>query len=329
MAQNVEHSFSVKLPWQESQWQHLDKLYRNKTLPHALLLVGPDGIGKYRFAQAFAHYVMCVSPRSSMACGQCRQCGFNLAGTHPDLKHVEPEEKGKQIKIDQVRALVEALAQTSQQGGYKVSILSPAEAMNINAANSLLKSLEEPTADTLLILLADSPSQLLPTIRSRCQSVVFPVPAKDEALAWLAALLPSSEQAEQLLQEAQGRPIAALELLETDGIGRYKQMRSDFMALLAGRITALTLADKWLEYDLLEVLSWLNRSVSSVVSFRVAGSPLAKEWQAVAAHANVQGLFSALDNITQLHGQLAKGANPNKQLALEELLLETCDVFHT
>ena len=326
----AEGSLAIKLPWQQQQWQRIDDLFQHKKLPHALLLAGPSGVGKQRFALALAQYLMCESPVQGMACGECRQCGFNLAGTHPDLKWVAPEEKSKHIKIDQIRALVESLGQTAQQAGYKICVLSPAETMNINSANALLKSLEEPTANTLLLLLTDAPSQLLPTIRSRCQRIDFPLPSNKESLAWLDTHVPSQTPIEELLHQAVGRPLAALALLENDGLERLQQLNKDYLALVTGRLSALSLAEKWLEHDLAEVLTWLSRQLSRIISGHVAGATdMDKDWRQVTANANSQNLFNLLDSVNELINRLNRGANPNHQLALEELLLESCEKFHS
>ncbi|WP_339337784.1 DNA polymerase III subunit delta' [uncultured Oceanicoccus sp.] len=317
---------AIKLPWQQQQWQRVDDLFQHNKLPHALLLAGPAGVGKQRFALALAQYLMCESPQQGMACGQCRQCGFNLAGTHPDLKWVTPEEKSKHIKIDQVRALVESLGQTAQQAGYKICILLPAETMNINSANALLKSLEEPAANTLLLLLTDAPSQLLPTIRSRCQRIDFPLPSKQQSLDWLSTHVPAQTPVEALLHESANRPLAALALLENEGMERLQQWSQDYLALIAGQLSALSLAEKWLEYDLGEVLTWLSRKLSRVIAGHVAGAiDVDENWQQLTASVNPQSLFNLLDAVNELVDKLNRGANPNRQLALEALLLESCD----
>ena len=152
---NEERHVAVSYGWQSEQWKKLVGLIEEDRLPHALLLAGVKGIGKFRFAEALAQLLLCDNPVNAVACGQCKACQLNLAGTHPDMKYLQPEEGAQMIKVDQVRAVVQFLDQTSQQGGYKVAILSPAEAMNINAANALLKNLEEPAGKTLLILVTD------------------------------------------------------------------------------------------------------------------------------------------------------------------------------
>ncbi len=324
----TENQLAVKLPWQLEQWQRIEDQISSDRLPHALLLSGVPGIGKQRFAEAVAHYLLCESPKDSIPCGQCRQCRFIVAGMHPDLKWIEPEEKGKQIKVDQVRGLVEFLGHTSQQGGYKVAVITPAESMNINAANALLKCLEEPTPGTLILLVAHSPSSLMATIRSRCQNITFPSPPVDAGCEWLRTLVPGVE-AEQLLKLASGQPFSALRLLETDSVDRYLQLNNELLSLLGGKISALTLAQKWLEHDLDELLVWLSNKLSDGIKLHFGLASDDKKWSQRILEADQQKLFQLYDRVNLLLSQVRRGANPNKQLALEDLLLATCDGFHS
>lgn len=330
----TEGKLSIRLPWQDQQWQRLSTAYEADTLPHAILLAGPKGIGKQRFAEAFAQRLLCESPVQGSACGECRQCHFICAGSHPDLKKVSPEESGKQIKIDQVRRLVESFGHTAQQGGFKVAVLSPAESMNINAANALLKCLEEPTANTLLILISDAPSQLLPTIRSRCQLVNFPLPSDAVVKEWLAGLAPSQSPIEQLVLEAAGQPMTALALLENNGLEQRKQLLDDFLMLLSGRQSALSVADKWQQFDLRDILLWLAGKISALISSRYAAdsgevAPAIKALSKSMPLISSKNLFLLLDQMVALRVSLERGANPNKLLALENLLLDCCEKNHS
>ena len=323
-----ESRLEVRLPWQSSQWQHLEALSQSGRLPHAVVLTGARGIGKLRFGLALAQKLLCAQPVSGTACGECRQCGFLRAGTHPDFKLVTPEEAGKQIKVAQVRELVDFLIHTPQQGGYKVTVIQPAEAMNISAANALLKSLEEPADNTLLILITDAPSRLLATIRSRCQAIPFPVPPWQQALDWLTAVSGTPGQAQELLAEAKGRPLAALDMLASDGLGRRRAMDSDFLAMISGRVGVLTVAEKWLEFELEETLAWLGERISALIAAHTAQQSAPRLWGDMVARADSRELYALLDKVNQLNQQLRSGANPNRQLALEELLLVSCDKFH-
>ena len=325
----VEGELAVYLPWQAEQWQRISALRESGRLPHALLLSGSQGIGKARFARALAQFLMCEQPVGGTACGQCRQCHFNRAATHPDMKWVEPESAGKQIRVDQIRELVDFLGHTSQQGGYKVTVIHPAEAMNINAANALLKCLEEPSGSTMLILLSDAPSRLLATIRSRCQIVGFPQPDRQQSLDWLRAVLgPQSDQAERLLSEAQGRPMRALELLCSDGLEMLQQLDTDFLTMIEGRAGAVTIAEKWLAFELADVLVWFNQRLTALIAGAVGGVSLPMLWQPWVSRVDPRALYAVWDRGVQLQQQMSRGGNPNRQLALEDLLLFSCDKFH-
>jgi len=161
-------------PWQRPLWQGLLDRLRDGRLPHALLLSGPAGMGKQEFASRFSRAILCDSPNEDgSACGQCRGCQLMQAGSHPDYLLVAPEEEGKAIGIDAVRELARFQALKSQYGRQRVIQLQPADALNPNSANALLKTLEEPAGDTILLLTTDRPMALLPTIRSRCQKIIF------------------------------------------------------------------------------------------------------------------------------------------------------------
>ena len=143
---------SEPLPWQQEAWQRAGEQLVGGSLPHALLLAGPAGVGKAEFALALARLLLCASPVDGGNCGQCHACELSASGSHGDLRWLQPEEKSRVIKIDQVRAAVEFAGKTASFGERKVIVFEPADALNVAAANALLKSLEEPTACTHLIL---------------------------------------------------------------------------------------------------------------------------------------------------------------------------------
>lgn len=321
-----EHALAVQYPWQVEQWSQFHELQAMNRLPHAILLGGLKGVGKKRFAKAVAHSLLCEERRSSGPCGHCQACDLNQAGTHPDLKEIEPEQAGKQIKVDQVRGVLDFIGQTSQQGGDKVTIVSPAEAMNINAANALLKCLEEPTPNTLILLVSDSPGNLLPTIKSRCQLMRFPLPTNDEALKWLEAIVPAEGQALTLLKEARGRPLEALSLLESDTLAIRLQMQQDFVGLATKQHNALAIAEKWKDFELVDVLAWLQLQLSDLIRHQQAGLPINKAWLSLAG-ADSRQVFKLLDRVADLQLKVRHGANPNKQLALEDLMLQSCELL--
>ncbi|MET0356640.1 MAG: DNA polymerase III subunit delta', partial [Cellvibrio sp.] len=201
-------------PWQLQEWQQLNQQITAKKLPHALMFAGAKGIGKRHLAESLAQLLLCLSPIEGTPCGKCRGCMLNKVQNHPDLIVISPEEGAKGIKVDQVRSLIDDLGKTAQQGGYKVVVLEPAEAMNANAANALLKSLEEPAANTLIILVCHTPSAVLPTIRSRCQMRLLPTPNSEQVIHWLRPLMAGSNvPVEKLMEAAGGAPLTALAYL--------------------------------------------------------------------------------------------------------------------
>ncbi|MDX1655478.1 MAG: DNA polymerase III subunit delta', partial [Candidatus Competibacteraceae bacterium] len=198
-----------RLPWHQPHWQRLAAGVEAGRLPHALLLSGPSGLGKMLFARQLTQSLLCRQPGENLTfCGKCRGCRLLAAGSHPDITRVEPEEPGKPIKVDRVRQLCAFLGQTAR--GYKVALLSPAEAMNPSAANALLKTLEEPPPGSLLLLVTAFPARLPATIRSRCQILAFTPPLRTQALEWLSPRV-AGFQAGLLLDLTGNAPLAALE----------------------------------------------------------------------------------------------------------------------
>lgn len=196
-------------PWQQPQWQNLQQSRRQGRLPHAILLTGPQGLGKEAFALYFAQSLLCEkNSANGEPCGQCRSCLLYLAGNHPDVTVVTPLEGKKNIGVDQVREIGHYLALKAQYSGHRVVVLTPAETMNVNSANSLLKTLEEPSAGTVLVLVTHRPAQLPATIRSRCQEIRFGTVAPEVGAAWLTAR-GNGADSELLLALADGSPLKA------------------------------------------------------------------------------------------------------------------------
>lgn len=200
-------------------------------LPHALLIHGPAGTGKRALAEHFARFLLCEGPpEKSRPCGRCAACRWLEGGNHPDLRWLEPEaiarpaatDEGDQggrstrsakpsleIKVEQVRALAGFLNIGSHRGRHRIALIHPAEDMNLHAANSLLKSLEEPPSAAVFVLVSHRPARLLPTIRSRCVAVPVGLPPREGAAAWLREN--GVTDANRWLAFAGGAPLRALE----------------------------------------------------------------------------------------------------------------------
>ncbi|WP_111642012.1 DNA polymerase III subunit delta' [Marinimicrobium alkaliphilum] len=315
-------------PWQQSLWRQLDAQIEAGKLPHALLLAGPPGIGKRHLAEALTQRLLCQQPSSGSACGRCRTCELNRAGTHPDRLLMTPEEGSRAIKVDQVRQVIDQLGKTAQQGGRRVVLLYPAEAMNVNAANALLKALEEPAPETVLVLVSDSPGAVLPTIRSRCQLQLIPVPPAAQVLPWLEPLVAGSElSAQTLLASARGAPLAALALLAGDTLERRAEWQTLIAQLSLGQVSAVEAAAK-LQGDDLDLflrwwLGWLHDLCRWQLGLKVPVlaqlEPAVAERLQLAAPSLLQRYQEKLLGVRK---QLRNGANPNKPLVLEEAMMD-------
>lgn len=312
-------------PWLEPVWKQINRARLQARLPHAMLLAGGEGVGKRRLANRLVHALLCEAPdEQGEACGHCAACGWLSAGTHPDLLVLEPDEAGKAIKVDQVRALSAGLAITSHGGRYKVAIVRPADAMNMNAANSLLKTLEEPTANTLLILASAAPGRLLPTVRSRCQQVQVPTPTPAQAIDWLAAHGVEGETATRSLLLAGGAPLRALTLHESGAETLMAECLEQLQGVSEGRLDPLTVAAEWQGDDMAlrlggwrQWLQWLIRA--RLVPGDKVASGLAQKLQTITESVDCKSLYTFLDRIDSALNTLGSGLN--RQLVLEDLMM--------
>jgi DNA polymerase-3 subunit delta' len=350
-------------PWQEEAWHRL--LSDLERLPHALLLHGPEGVGKTRFAETLAARLLCENAQgAAFACGECEGCKWFASGNHPDFHLVLPESEGDtgeppeaeegavadsggekidkkkrstQIRIDQIRDLSEAMVVGTHRQGLRVVILRPAEAMNMHTANSLLKMLEEPIPGSLFLLVSGKLNQLLPTVKSRCRLLHFGKPAPEVALAWL------QEQglagAEELLALAGGMPLAAQKLAE----GNLPARRQRFLAAvanpagqdilrLAGELEGWLKPPKGMEADLdmTVLLEWLQKWLLDMV--RVASGlqpmfhPGARETLfGLTRKTSLTALFACYNDFQRARGVARHPLNP--RLFLEDLLLRYGRLF--
>jgi DNA polymerase-3 subunit delta' len=267
-----------------------------------------------RLAKVLAHHLLCQAEMTKYACGSCKGCQLLAAGSHDDLNMLEPEDPGKPIKIDAVRALIQSLSKTAHQGGWKVAIFAPAEAMNNNAANALLKNLEEPQSKTLLILVSHRPSLLSATIRSRCQQIAMPVPDSAIASQWLSEVTGDQSAVDKVLFLAGGKPLLALDYLQSDTL----QMRQSFEELAAkvrsGDISPLDAAQQCQKLDLSQAIDWFSSYIHRLATTDFADKP-------------IPALFNFSDKLLQARNWVVSGNNPNPQLLWEELFMDWLMVF--
>jgi DNA polymerase-3 subunit delta' len=237
--------------WLAEHWRVLAARLERNELPHAVLICGDAGLGKRALASALANAALCESRQAQgRACGTCKACQLLAAGTHPDHIPVEFEARddGKlrsEITVEQIRRLSQRLSLSTQYGGLQVVIIDPADKMNSSAANALLKTLEEPSASTVIVLVSDHPARLSATIRSRCQRIELKVPSLAEARDWLVEQGISVEAAEEALESTLGNPGEALNAISNEALGLRGECARDLLGLSTARSSPLAVADAW------------------------------------------------------------------------------------
>jgi DNA polymerase III subunit delta' len=311
------------LPWLHPAQQRLRDAAAAERLPHSLLLLSAPGLGADQLAHWITAMALCES-RAERPCGECASCLLLKADNHPDSHIVRIEEDAKQIKVDQVRDLIEALTLKSYRGGYKVGVIEGAEALNANGANAFLKTLEEPSQNTLLIMVAKPTNRLPATIASRCLRLSLQAPSRESAIDWLNSNAPSAQDWESLLTLSGGAPLLALERQASVDAGFAAEMRESIQQLAAGSIDISLLAERWAGSDTLLRLEWLENWITQRVRAELgsAGSRQSAEpvrLPAALLKAKIRTLFKLLDASREFRRFASTGMN--QQLALEALLL--------
>ena len=335
-------------PWMQDQWRHVLQQYQSDRLPHALLLSGPSGLGKLHFAKQLVSALQCDGNRNyknqeiKPPCGKCNGCQLIVAGTHPDNKFVEPEAEGKQIPVATIREISQFFSLKSQFAPLQIVVISPAEAMNRHSANGLLKTLEEPQSNKLILLLSSQPSRLLPTVKSRCQHLNFSIPETDQGMAWLQsqnAELRDKQSVQRLLTLAGGAPLLAFQYAEQGKLELYQQLLDSFEKLAKKQVDPVAEAKRWEAAGLAHCVKWLYLWVSSVIHLKSGGAVVDTTfgdqkmgennavWREpsldfLADKTSSDNLYGFLDQLVETSRVV--NTTVNVQLTLESLLMGWC-----
>lgn len=314
-------------PWNEPVWQRLARDWA--MLPHALLLAGPRGLGKHAFGLRLAQTLLCAQPRADGPCLGCKSCQLFEVDGHPDFMYLAPLEDARQIVIDQVRGVIEFMTLKPHTAQRKVVLLAPAEALNINAANALLKVLEEPPPGNHLLLVSDSPGSLPATLRSRCPRVALQPPTAATAGDWLTkqtAQKPLEASAIAGLLASHGQaPLAALAAMEAAEPAQKQAWFVELQALTAGRGDPLTLAAQW-KKQASSVLTFLQNLSADLIRQKLAANPdylpagiPSAQLQALNVRLHLRELFDFFEVVSRNRRLCAQSLD--EQLLLEEALI--------
>ena len=337
----------MKHPWNDSIWDLLTQ--RQGAVPQAVLFHGANGLGKNALAVRFAHHVLCgMGPNSERFGAQFE------AGTHPDFHVVAPEQRAIDcpelyaqyarryfeeapgaadrkaktvIGVDQVRMLIDRVGRSAHFAAAKVALITPAESMNINSANALLKLLEEPPSSTTLILVADDSDRLPATIISRCMLIPFTPPRRSVAQSWLSEHYPELSDSDVLLDLTANAPLAAAALAESGFLAQRDQMLMDFEAIITGGGDPVASAGRWGRIGAAPALKWLQQALSDLIRWQHDVSPPTvfnpdreSHFQALANKIDFKELFRLL----QVSGEarLQVGGALDEILLLEDVLVQ-------
>lgn len=324
-------------PWQHELWANIVRRHRKSGLPHALLVSGAAGIGKHNLSLNIARWLLCQNPTKNElnedACGKCHSCQLWAAGSHPDFMMCQPEEGSRQIRIDSVRKVNGMIFQTPQISPCQVVVIKPIDVMNANAANALLKTLEEPPGESFLLLETERFGSVLPTIRSRCQRISLSLPAFDQSLAWFMSTGVAEQDARRALQRNGNAPVRASQWLTSGAGDVQEQWVAELMSWTKHQSQLSNVADKWLKLEFSDVIAWFyyiscdmmkvasGNGTESLAQYLTFAEPVTEISDYVAVDKAKLIIFQ--QKLQRILGQILSGAaHHNKSLTVEVLLLE-------
>lgn len=337
-------------PWHKqiaSEW-----LATQNRFSHAWLIHGMAGTGKQQFALAAASSLLCINPVNNLACGKCQACMWVLNGNHPDVKRIRPDsvalaevESGlaieelkienkspsQEIRIDQLRQLGDWFNTATHSRGWRVAVLYPAQRLNMVTANALLKILEEPPANTVFLLVADSPDRLLPTIVSRCRKLPLPVPEQTDSIAWLQGQ--GIEKPEQWLAATSNAPVHAFKLSKVSD-QPYPEWLNGFIAIVRQNSRNPDVRELAQQLEKINPLDWIDPLQRLFIDLSLWNQGLQGRYFPSLPNAKAIGESALLKNISagfkSLGEQRAVAAHPlNAKLHTHSSLQQAILALHT
>jgi DNA polymerase-3 subunit delta' len=299
----------------------------SKRIPQALLITGAKGLGKAFLAQQLSQSLVCQRRQeNTLACFNCSACQLFEAQTHPDFIVVQPQEQGKAITINQIRALVTQLSLKPQYQQYRVVIINPADQMNHAAANALLKCLEEPPERTVILLITDSISSLAATVISRCQQLLITIPEPALSQQWLQSQKVTNNS-DLLVNLAYGAPLLAYHYANEDLLVLRQNCFADWCAVAENKVSPVQIAEQWLKLTTDQLLIWIQSWVMDLIKIKstkntspLSNTDLIKTLQEYAQRLDLEQMYQLYDLL--LNSQQRLLTQLNKQLIYEQLLMQ-------
>lgn len=320
---------TLSYDWLVPIQKQLQHQLNDQQLPHAVLIVGHEMQGALALQEWLVAALLCTESAHD-PCGHCHSCRLLRAGHHPDLMWLQPEGKAQLIKVDAVRELNQFCQGTAQQGAAQVAAVVSADRFNLASGNAILKTLEEPPAQTFLILQSAQPGALLPTIRSRLQRVVCPKPTTAQSLAWLINQGVSPEAAQHYLDLSLGAPLQALQWAQGESLPSHVEWQTWLLHHLQKPRLSLSAVQGLSAETIPSVIeTWLD-AISAMVRYAhtqehnaLARLQDPSQWAALVEGASSFALWQALyDDARQTQQQLQRANHLNANLLLEQLWLK-------
>jgi len=321
-------------PWQLSHWNKLRQRFNDNRMPHALLLSGPNGMGKHYFALYLAKFILCEQRENDSPCEECQSCRLVKSFIHPDLVYIKPEGVSHGIGIEKIRDINESVHKTTLRGDFFITIINPAESMTMAASNALLKTLEEPPEKSLFILVTEQMTALPATIRSRCHKISFQAIQADhkEYLVtkdWLIDLLGKDGECERSFLMSEGAPLLAVEISRGDRLMERERWYRYMSDLVHHKQNPVALTEFCMQEDPQEVLKDLIALVKDMIMYKSSKDKKVVEDKRIASivvdlceNVYLQTLFKRLDRLLAASDQLRYHSSVNTQLLLENLFIE-------
>ncbi len=315
--------------WNQAAFAQILEQFKSGSMHHGILLLGADGIGRETFADEFARWVLCQNNESvDSACGNCKSCSLYDAESHPDYRMLLIEEDKTQISVDQVRQLISSMHESAHQNGWKVANISPVNGLNQNSYNALLKTLEEPQPNTLIILQAEQLEQVPATIRSRSQLFPLKIDKQTAISEWLEQrkgyMTDDLKLAVNLFPQA---PYKAEDFANNGDAFKCGEFIFDIAFLVEGKETALNIAEKWLP-DIEDCSLWLQLLMRDLLILSQTASPqmvvLKGQLEAITIIAdslNEKGLMQLNEKIIELRSLIIKKSPVNLSSSWQALLI--------
>jgi len=309
-------------PWLQPLWHKWQALSETHRVSGAMLCSAPQGCGIHQLAERFVHTLVCRHSTSE-PCGFCHSCALVQSGNHPDIHWISPEKEGKSITVDQIRACNQWALESSQLGGKRIIIITPAESMNESASNALLKTLESPAKNCVFLLLAHNSSKLLLTVSSRCQKWALAELEMEAVFSWVSSQ--TNKPCNHIgIRLCNGMPLKALDFFENSVYLEFQRLESALCQLLS--TDGVDYSPVWLtvKKDPLNRLLWLSVIMSDIqkVHFGVKEVGLCEKSDTLSNMVSYVAAYKAMLSINTVRNQLVQFSGLNTELLLTNWLIE-------